>query len=72
MSLRIRIPKLEVCPVQDCEDYVCEGELLCRHCTLDAIRYRLQTWMREKVAPATLASQPKFVHSPAFRRFLRG
>lgn len=72
MSLRIRIPKLEVCPVQDCEDYAREGELLCRHCTLDAIRYRLQTWMREKVATATLAGQPKLVHSPALRRFLSG
>ena len=71
-ELRIRIPKLRVCPTEECTEYIREDEFVCRECLLHTIRLRLEAWMGEEMTTAAFARQSKFIHSPAFRRFLRG
>ena len=69
-DLRIRIPKVDYCRVDDCRDYTEGSGLLCRKCKLEFLRIALDAWVREKVATATLTSKPKIVHSTPLSGFL--
>jgi hypothetical protein len=64
-GLRIRIPQIFHCLTDDCTEYTRNPQGFCQLC-------RLLARMREEVTPATLTSQPKFIHSPPLRRYLSG
>ena len=69
-DLRIRIPKVDYCRVDDCRDYAEGSGLLCRKCKLDCLRTALDAWMRKKVTTTTLSRKSKVVHSTPLSGFL--
>ena len=69
-DLRIRIPKVDYCRVDDCRDYAEGSGLLCRKCKLAFLRTALDAWMRKKVATTTLSRESKLVHSTPLSGFL--
>jgi hypothetical protein len=66
-GLRIRIPKIDYCSVEDC--YRLTPNSICKHC---ASKPFSESGVREEVSPATLPRQSQIVHSTPFRSFLRG
>ena len=69
-DLRIRIPRVDYCVIDDCRQYAEGSGLLCRDCKLDFLKTALDAWMRKKVATTTLTSKPKLVHSTPLSGFL--
>lgn len=69
-DLRIRIPKVDYCRVDDCRQYAEGSGLLCRDCKLDFLRTALDAWMRKKVPTTTFPRKLKLVHSTPLSGFL--
>ena len=63
--LRIRIPDIHYCCVEDCLELT--RDLLCEFCT-----ELLYSGMGEEVSPTTLSCEPEVVHSTPLCRFLSG
>lgn len=70
-DLRIRIPKVEYCRMEDCKNYADERGFLCRECKVDYVRIILDAWMRKKVAATTFPRKSEVVHSTPLSGFLR-
>jgi hypothetical protein len=67
-GLRIRIPQIFHCFVDDCIEYTRSTTYICRKCRTKMLLAR----MREEVTPATFARETKTIHSPPLRRYLSG
>ena len=65
--LRIRIPNIDYCSVDDC--FRLTRNVVCKHC---ASKPFSDSRMCQEMSPATLPRQPKIVHSTPLRRFLSG
>ena len=63
MDLRIRIPEVYPCMMEDCTQLT--RKIYCDKCASD-------TRMRQEVAAATLTGQSKIVHGAPLRRYLSG
>jgi len=67
-GLRIRIPQIFHCFVDDCIEYTRSTTYICRKCRTKMLLAR----MREEVAAAALARESQIVHGTTLRRHLSG
>lgn len=62
-GLRIRIPQVFVCKMDDCREYTSNTRYICRKCRIAILLSR----MREEMASAAFTREPELVHRTALR-----
>jgi hypothetical protein len=69
-NLRIRIPRVDYCMIDECTRYTEGSGLLCRDCKLEFLKIALDAWMGKKVTTTTLPRKSKLIHSTPLSSFL--
>ena len=66
-GLRIRIPIVYCCVVDDCTGYSRYLDGICWGCKLRSL-----SWMRKEMTTTTFSGKSELVHSAPLRRYLSG